>query len=141
MNRNTPFPRNTSTRVFVFDLLGMRALLTAGLIALGATAALGQYTGPVEGRKSPEPLRTVAEIREHDKDDQPVVLTRVLAKKLGKEKYLFKDDTGEIRVEIDAEDFPTVEVNEKTRVEITGEVDKGALRAAEVDAKRVRVLP
>lgn len=137
MNRTT----TTRTLNINLNLVSRRALLAAGLIALGATAAFAQYTGPVDGRKTPEPLRTVAEIREHDKDDQPVVLTGVLAKKLGKEKFLFKDDTGEIRVEIDAEDFPPGEVSERTRVEITGEVDKSPLRAAEVDAKRVRVLP
>ncbi len=137
MNRTT----TTRTLNLNLNLVSRRALLAAGLIALGATATFAQYTGPVDGKKTPEPLRTVAEIREHDKDDQPVLLTGVLTKKLGKEKYLFKDETGEIRVEIDTEDFPAVEVTEKTRVEITGEVDKSALRAAEVDAKRVRVLP
>lgn len=122
----------------------LRALLITGIVALGALGVaptFAQYTGPVEGRKSPEPLRTVADIRKHDKDDQPVVLTGVITKKLGKEKYLFKDDTGEIRVEIDAEDFPATEVNEETRVEIIGEVDKRVLRAPEVDAEHVRVLP
>ncbi len=138
---NTANQANRTAATRTLNLSALRTLLTAGLIALGATVALAQYTGPVEGKKGDAPLRTVAEIREHNKDDQPVVLTGVLAKKLGKDKYLFKDDTGEIRVEIDAEDFPTVEVSEKTRVEITGEVDKSALRAAEVDAKRVRVLP
>jgi uncharacterized protein (TIGR00156 family) len=86
-------------------------------------------------------LRTVAEIRADAKDDHPVLLTGVLAKKTGKEKYIFKDGTGEIRVEIDAEEFPAGTVDEKTRVEIAGEVDKSPLRAVEVDAKRVHVLP
>lgn len=117
-----------------------RSLFAGALVAFGAAAAFAEYTGPVEGKASPKPLRTVSEIREHAKDDQTVVLTGVLAKKLGKEKYLFKDATGEISVEIDAEDFPAVKVDDKTRVEIAGEVDKSALRAIEVDAKSVRVL-
>lgn len=113
----------------------------AALVAVTALAAFAQYTGPSEGRGAREPLRSVADIREHGRDDHPVLLTGVLAKKVGKEKYLFRDDSGEIRVEIDAEDFPAGPVDETTRVEIVGEVDKGVLRAAEVDAKRVRVLP
>jgi uncharacterized protein (TIGR00156 family) len=117
-----------------------RSAFAGALIAFGAVSAFAQYTGPVEGKTGPKPLRTVSEIREHAKDDQAVLLTGVLAKKLGKEKYLFKDATGEISVEIDTEDFPSVKVDDKTRVEITGEVDKSALRAVEVDAKSVRVL-
>lgn len=118
-----------------------RSLITGALLAFGTATAFAEYTGPVAGKVSPEPLRTVSEIREHAKDDQPVLLTGVLAKKTGKEKYLFKDATGEITVEIDTEDFPAGKVDENTRVEIVGEVDKSALRAVEVDAKRVRVLP
>lgn len=119
----------------------LRSLITGALLAFGAAVAFAEYTGPVAGKVGPEPLRTVSEIREHAKDDQPVLLTGVLAKKTGKEKYLFKDATGEITVEIDTEDFPAGKVDENTRVEIAGEVDKSALRAVEVDAKRVRVLP
>lgn len=119
-----------------------RAFARAAVLVAGAAlAAFAQYTGPSEGRAASEPLRTVAEVLEQGRDDQPVLLTGVLAKKVGKEKYLFRDATGEIRVEIDVEDFPAGPVDATTRVEIAGEVDKNVLRKAEVDAKRVRVLP
>jgi uncharacterized protein (TIGR00156 family) len=117
------------------------AVVAGALISFGAASAFAEYSGPVEGAAGPKVLRTVAEIKANVKDDHPVVLTGVLAKKTGKERYLFKDATGEIRVEIDAEELPRDPINEKTRVEITGEVDKSPMRAVEVDASRVRILP
>lgn len=120
----------------------LRSLVPFAFAAL-ATAALAQYTGPSDRdapRKEAGTARTVAEIREDARDDRPVLLRGVLERKLGKERYLFRDSTGTIRVEIDDEDFPQAPVDEKTVVEIAGKVDKDWGRAPEVDARRVRAV-
>ena len=61
-------------------------------------------------------------------------------KKVAKEKYMFSDGKNEIKVEIDNEDFPTTPVNEKTRVQIRGEVDREILRNPEIDVKHVLIV-
>ncbi len=53
---------------------------------------------------------------------------------------MFSDGKNEIKVEIDNEDFPTTPVNEKTRVQIRGEVDREILRNPEIDVKHVLIV-
>ena len=73
-------------------------------------------------------------------EDAPVTLEGYLTKKVAKEKYMFSDGKNEIKVEIDNEDFPTTPVNEKTRVQIRGEVDREILRNPEIDVKHVLIV-
>lgn len=71
-------------------------------------------------------------------DDAHVVLQGHITRKLGDEKYEFKDSTGTITVEIDDEDLPPVAFDDKTRVKLTGKVDKGLLQR-EVDVDRLEI--
>ena len=57
-------------------------------------------------------------------DDAKVTLEGYLVKQLREEIYIFKDDTGEIEVEIDDEVFRGENVTPKIKVRIIGEVDK-----------------
>lgn len=114
------------------------ASFLAGALFLGATAAShAQYIGPSD-HKSAE---SVAQILTDPKDDQRVVLRGYLIKQVGREKYMFSDGTGEIRVEIDAEDFRGLTVDAKTRVEIIGEVEKDFLESPEVDVEVISASP
>lgn len=63
-----------------------------------------------------------------------------ILRQVGKEKYLFSDGQSDIRVEIDAKDFPNVRVDENTRLRIRGEVEKDVLESPEIDVDRVEVL-
>lgn len=57
------------------------------------------------------------------KPDTPVALTGHLVKSLGEEKYLFKDHSGEVEVEIDNALWRDIEVLTNTTVILKGEVD------------------
>ena len=57
-------------------------------------------------------------------DDTPVVLEGKIEKNLGGEKYLFKDNTASVTIEIDNDDWRGVTVGEQDLIEIHGEVDK-----------------
>lgn len=81
---------------------------------------------------------TVAEILKNPVDDQKVNLKGYVVAQLGKEKYTFRDTTGEIRVEIDNDDLPAVAVDDKTMVEIIGEVEKDYLVSPEIDVDVIR---
>lgn len=74
------------------------------------------------------------------RDDAHVTLTGKIIKQLGHEKYLFKDATGEITVDIDDEDFRGQEVTPQNTVRIMGEVDKEFGRGTEIDVKRLEIL-
>ena len=86
-------------------------------------------------------LESVSEILKNPIDGQRVVLRGYLVKQVGVEKYLFSDNTGEIRVEIDAEGFRGLTVDEKTRVELIGEVEKDFLHSPEFDVDVISVSP
>ncbi len=67
------------------------------------------------------------------RDDTPVTLTGKIVSSLGDEKYLFRDATGEIIIEIDDEDWRGITVTPETTLEIVGEVDKELLGRTKID--------
>lgn len=115
------------------------------ILALGtATTVHAQYQGPGSkpAKAAPQaPMTTVADVLKNGKDDQMVTLTGNVVKQVGREKYLFRDATGEIRIEIDDDAMPTQPFDDKTKVEIAGEVEKDFLRSVEIDVKSVKLLP
>ncbi|MDR1935344.1 MAG: NirD/YgiW/YdeI family stress tolerance protein, partial [Candidatus Accumulibacter sp.] len=58
---------------------------------------------------------------------------------LGKDKYLFKDATGEITVEIDDDEWGGQTITPDDLVELQGEIDK-EWRRVEIDVDRVLPL-
>lgn len=116
-------------------LLG--GMLAGSLALLQPAIGQAQYTGP----STHQAPATVAEILKNPVDDQDVVLRGHLLRKVGNEKYIFSDGTGEIRVEIEAEDFPPEQIDDKVQVEIRGEVEKDFLESPEIDVEALRKLP
>lgn len=118
-------------------------LQSVGVLASGLFAAAlfvspvsAQYAGP----NSTPGLVKVAEILENPKDDQDVTVQGHLLRKVGDEEYVFSDGTGEIIVEIDDDDFPRESIDEKTKVELIGEVDTSRNRPPEIDVDKVHVV-
>ena len=103
-------------------------------LSLASALASADYRGPLGGQT------TVAEILSKPKDGTQVVLTGVIARKTGSKKYVFRDDTGEIPVEIKAKLFPAEPVDDKTRVEIAGEVEKDFREPVEIDVESMRII-
>ncbi|MCP9761186.1 NirD/YgiW/YdeI family stress tolerance protein, partial [Aquitalea sp. S1-19] len=60
-------------------------------------------------------------------------------KQLTHETYQFRDASGEGVVEIDGKHLPTVKFDDKTRVRLSGKVDK-EISGVEVDVKSVQIL-
>lgn len=112
------------------------AMIFSSVIALAIPAAVqAQYVGP-STQKTPT---TVADVLKNPVDDQNVVLRGHLVKKVGNEKYLFSDGTGEIRVEIEAEDFPVQKIDDKTLIVIRGEVESDFLKSPEIDVEMISI--
>lgn len=114
------------------------ALLSAVILTLGlGSAAHAEYTGPGAGAPAPS---NVADILKDGQDDQNVTLRGHLVEKVGKEKYIFADESGKIRVDIDHDDFPNAAVDEKTMIEITGEIEKDFMESPEIDVDTLTIV-
>ena len=110
----------------------LRAVCAASLL-LPASLALAQYTGP-----SARPVVTTAAAAAKAADATQVILEGTLFRQISSDTYEFRDTTGSITAEIDAEDFPR-KVGADTRVRLHGEVDRD-LRSVEIDVKRIEIL-
>jgi uncharacterized protein (TIGR00156 family) len=88
------------------------------VVAASAHAQSGGFIGAEAG----EILTAVAAADQPDESN--VRLVGNIVEKLGDEKYLFRDDSGTIVVEIDNDDWNGVTATAETRVEISGEVDR-----------------
>ncbi|CDF86884.1 hypothetical protein PKB_5574 [Pseudomonas knackmussii B13] len=116
--------------------------LIAACVLLSGTAFAAGYTGPNGEAAKPAPTTQVTTVKaaKEAADDTPAVLEGTIIKRLHGEHYEFKDATGSMQVEIDHEDWPQgVDVSEKTKVRLTGEVDHER-KGVEIDVDRVEVL-
>ncbi len=115
----------------------------AALLVLPAGVAMAQFTGPSDaqqGGDTKHPAMTVEAIKAGAKDDMKATIEGRIIRKLTDEEYLFADDTGEIRVEIDDEDFPAQPVSETTRVRLQGEVDTHRVKETDFDVDRMTII-
>lgn len=120
----------------------MNKFITASafVVALGLnTSALANgFTGPQQAGGFQGPGLAPSSVAEALKlnDDTPVVLVGQIEKSLGDEKYLFKDASGSVTVEIDNEDWRGVTVTPKDTIVIQGEIDKDFFKT-EIDVDSV----
>ena len=113
----------------------MKKRIACLIFAAVSTGAAAQYVGPSE-----RPTAKVADILSNPVDDQRVELQGRLLRKIGDEKYIFSDGTGEIVAEIDDDEFRGQRVDESTRVKVQGEVDTGRKRPPEIEVDRLTVM-
>ena len=104
------------TTALATSALTTSALLLALFISTSASA---EFIGP---GSAPSTV-TVKSISDMD-DETIVTLEGYIVKKTKPEHYLFKDETDKINVEIDDADFRGIKVTPKTKIRITGEIDK-----------------
>ncbi len=106
------------------------ALLLAGF-ALPASAG---FSGPAKNNAA-----TVAEALEMP-DESYVVLQGYIESSLGNEEYIFKDDSGSIKIEIDDDDWNGLTVGPNDKVEIQGEVDTHMMKPTDVEVDIIRLV-
>lgn len=97
----------------------------------------GGYSGPISGAAGD----TVSKVWDLG-DDAPVVLTGHIVSQLAgkKDKFIFKDQTGEIKVEIGRKTFRGQNITPQDTVRISGKVDKDFGEKAEIDVKQIEIL-
>lgn len=120
----------------------MRKLLLVSALMLGSSLAFAQFTGPstdnvqAEVANKLENVLSVEQAR-HLKDDTKVILEGKIVEHLGGDKYRFKDQSGEITIEIDHDDWRGVKVGPEDTVVIYGEVDHHRHKPTDIDVDRV----
>ena len=110
------------------SVLALSVTLSGSALASGFQAG-GGFQGP---GVQPSTVAQALEMR----DDSAVVLNGQIEKSLGNEKYLFKDATGSITVEIDNDDWRGLNVTPQDTVTIQGEIDKDLFKT-EVDVDTI----
>jgi len=98
-----------------------------------------RYGGGFDGPSRPVRLVSVEKAKK-SWDDTKVVLQGRLVRKVGHEKYIFADNTGEVVADIDDKRFRGVTVTPQNVIEIYGEVDKDMFEETEIDVKFLKVL-
>lgn len=72
-------------------------------------------------------------------DDSYVTIQGNITKRISDDKYVFKDSTGTMTVEIDTEKWKGQFVNMKDKLELTGEIEK-KLNSVILDVDTVKII-
>lgn len=112
----------------------MYRILTVLIFCMFATTASAQFVGP--GRAG-QPI-TVAQVADARLGSIVAVAGNII-KRQRANYYTFRDETGEIRVEISRAVWRGREVRPETKVKLTGEVERGFF-GRYLDVKAVRIL-
>ena len=115
----------------------MKSILAVSALALSFAFANNVMAGPNLGGGFTGPaasnLKVTAAEAAKLSDDTPVILTGKIEQSLGDEKYMFRDASGTIIVEIDNDDWRGVTVGPNDTVELQGEVDTDMFQPSKVD--------
>lgn len=112
--------------IFAVSALVLAMGVYGNAMAQNASAPAGGFQGPGIAPS------TVAQALEMS-DETAVVLVGSIEKSLGNEKYLFKDATGTVTIEVDNEDWKGINVAPKDVIEIKGEIDKEMMKDVKID--------
>jgi uncharacterized protein (TIGR00156 family) len=114
-------------------LMKKASVLIVAVVLVVADVAIAQFTGAGAGGAN-----TVAEVKQM-RDESKVILEGYIVKQLGSEHYTFRDDTGEIEVEIDDDEWRGQIVGPETKIRIDGEVDRDSTSVT-VEVERLRII-
>lgn len=115
-------------KVSVFVIAGM----------LASPALAGFVADAPVAPQNADAIVTVAQAKKM-RDDTPVIVQGNIVQRMGDEKYLFRDGTDSVIVEIDDEDWGGVEVRTSDTVKLYGEVDSGLFKT-EIDVDRIEKI-
>ena len=117
-------------------------LALSGLLAFGTAHAEFQQTTTQSAKggfiSDSEPIVTVKQVMEM-RDDVPVIVQGHIVQRMGDETYLFEDNTGSIRVEIDNDEWRGQTVTPTDTIKLYGEVDRGIFKT-EIDVNYIEKL-
>lgn len=110
--------------------------LSLGLMLIISVTSFAGFVGPGEVSSA---ITDVESINNAGRDDANVTLEGYIIRQISEEYYIFKDDTGDIRVEIYHAGFRGQTVSPETRIRIFGTLDKGFTRVS-VDVDYLEII-
>lgn len=111
----------------------LAVFLFAGILFGLAQNAAGQFVSDSAS------VQTVATVKQMN-DNAWFTLEGHIVKQVREEKYIFRDQSGEIEVEIDNDKWKGRKVDPSTKIRIAGKVEKEWLRSMEVEVKRIELV-
>lgn len=102
----------------------------------GQVTTGGGFTGP----RSPSVATMTVEQSLSVGDDTVVVVRGKIINSLGDEKYMFGDETGQVIIEIDDEDWHGVTVSPEDTLEIVGKMDKDFMEKTKIDVSSFTIV-
>lgn len=102
------------------------------LLTISSTAVAG-FNGGTDAPKS-----TVAQALKIKRDDTPVQLTGKIIRQIDNDEFIFRDASGEIKIEVDEHAWQGLNVSPNETITIFGTVDHESLEANTVDVYRVQ---
>lgn len=109
-----------------------------GLLFLGVSLGLSQNAAS-QFVSDTTSVQTVAAVKKM-KDNSWFTLEGHIVKQTREERYLFRDQSGEVEVEIDNDKWKGRKVDPGTKIRIAGEVEKDWLSSMEVEVKRIELI-
>lgn len=120
----------------VFAMFAVINLASAQFAGNQAGVSVGGFNGPRDPSISNMTVKQALDMR----DDSIVVLTGKIVNSLGDEKYLFRDSTGDVIIEIDDEDWHGVTVSPENTIEIVGELDKEFFDKPKIEVNSFKIV-
>lgn len=114
-------------------------LTCVSALALATAVQAKNLGGGFSGAVTPASITTVSQIEEIANDSYVTMQGKIISK-IGHEKYMFQDETGSIKIEIDDDDWNGVNVNPENTVQIEGEVDKSWTKPTKIEVDRVKLV-
>lgn len=116
-------------------LLSLIAMLTLSSCASAGfnNGKQGGFNGTAGGKSG-----TVAQVLKMTQDDAPVQLTGKIVRQIDGDEFIFRDASGEIKIDIDDSAWQGQDVSPKDTITIFGKLDRESFRANEVDVYRVQ---
>ena len=109
------------------------ALLSA-LVFATTLPAQAAFNGPTNAQAvSVEEVKSLP-------DETQVSVKGYIINSLGDEKYTFKDEKGEVVIEVEDENWNGIDVTPQTQIEIIGEVDKELMKPVEIEVEKVNLI-
>lgn len=98
----------------------------------------GGFNGPVSGAAAVN----AAEAKNQPAGSRVVLTGNIISRLAGaSNEYMFKDDTGEIQLEISPKLFRNLYLTPENKVRVSGKVDRDKDKSVEINVKVLEVLP
>lgn len=121
----------------------MKKLLLVSLLAVSSVAYAGfngnhQAKGGFVGNGQQVSVITTIAQALKARDDEPVQLTGTIISQIDNDEFIFRDSTGEIKIDVDDKAWQGQNVGFNDKITVYGKVDKETIGKNSVDVYRVQ---